>query len=273
MKIIRFLDADGATRLGAVDAEVTTSAPPQTARLIEGSLLGSHRVTDEAATVTKLLYPIEPAMILGIGANYRAIFESSGRPMPEYPIVFFKLANALQNPGDPIVLPRTVLRADEVKYEGELCVVIGKGGKNILASQAMDHVLGYTIANDVSGSDWQRERVGMQWAKGKGFDTFCPLGPAIVTADEIADPADLRVVTRVDGKVEQDESVAGMVFAVSELIEFLSAAHTIADGSIILTGTPPGARFVKPGERIDITIDRIGTLSNPVVEEEASQFT
>lgn len=267
MKIIRFLDTDDAVRLGAVDGPVETLAPPRTARLIEGSLLGPHRVTDDTATVAKLLYPMEPAMILGIGANYRAIFESSGRPMPEYPIVFFKLDNALQHPGDPVVLPRKVIRADEVKYEGELCVVIGRGGKNIPASQAMDHVLGYTIANDVSGSDWQRERVGMQWAKGKGFDTFCPLGPAIVTADEIADPADLRVVTRVDGQVEQDESVGGMVFAVPQLIEFLSAAHTIADGSIILTGTPPGARFVKPGEQIDITIDRIGALSNPVIEE------
>ncbi|MFW5789048.1 MAG: fumarylacetoacetate hydrolase family protein [Spirochaetota bacterium] len=267
MKIIRFLDTDGAVRLGAVDRQVETSAPPRTARLIEGNLLGSHRVTDDTATVAKLLYPIEPAMILGIGANYKAVFTDSGRAMPEYPIVFFKLANALQNPGDPIVLPRTVLRADEVKYEGELCVVVGKGGKNIPASKSMDHVLGYTIANDVSGSDWQRERVGMQWAKGKGFDTFCPLGPAIVTADEIGDPAGLRVVTRVDGRVEQDESVAEMVFAVPQLIEFLSAAHTIADGSIILTGTPPGARFVKPGERIDITIDGIGTLSNTVVEE------
>lgn len=267
MKIIRFVDPDGATRLGAVDAEVTTSAPPSTARLVEGDLFSSYRVTDDTATVAKLLYPVEPPMILGIGANYRAVFTSSNRPMPEYPIVFFKLANALRNPGDPIVLPRKVLRADEVKYEGELCVVIGKGGKNIPASRAMDHVFGYTIANDVSGSDWQGERVGMQWAKGKSFDTFCPLGPAIVTADEVADPADLRVVTRVDGTVEQDESVAGMVFAVPELIEFLSAAHTIADGSIILTGTPPGARFVKPGERVDITIGRIGTLSSPVTEE------
>ena len=269
MKIIRFLDADGATRLGATDptSDVSTSAPPATARLIEGSLTGSYRVTDATARVAKLLYPIEPAMILGIGANYRAVFTSSGRPLPDYPIVFFKLANALANPDDPIVLPRKAIRADEVKYEGELCVVIGRGGKNIPASRAMEHVLGYTIANDVSGSDWQGARVGMQWAKGKGFDTFCPLGPAIVTADEIGDPASLRVVTRVDGTVEQDESVAQMVFAVPELIAFLSAGHTIADGSIILTGTPPGARFVKPGERIDITIDRIGTLSNPVVEE------
>jgi 2-keto-4-pentenoate hydratase/2-oxohepta-3-ene-1,7-dioic acid hydratase in catechol pathway len=191
VKIIRFLDADGATRLGAADptSDVSTAAPPATARLIEGSLTGSYRVTDATARVAKLLYPIEPPMILGIGANYRAVFTSSGRPLPDYPIVFFKLANALASPGDPIVLPRTAIRADEVKYEGELCVVIGRGGKNIPASRAMEHVLGYTIANDVSGSDWQGARVGMQWAKGKGFDTFCPLGPAIVTADEIGDPA------------------------------------------------------------------------------------
>jgi 2-keto-4-pentenoate hydratase/2-oxohepta-3-ene-1,7-dioic acid hydratase in catechol pathway len=267
MKILRFKDTDGLVRLGVVDDPVVTDSPPERARLIEGDLFSSWRVTDDTATVAKLLYPFVPGMILGIGSNYKAAFTATGRPMPEYPVVFFKLANTLQNPGDPIVLPRTMLRAETVKYEGELCVVIGKGGKNIPASEAMEHVFGYTIANDVSGSDWQGERVGRQWAKGKGFDTFCPLGPAVVTADEIGDPTSLRVVTRVNAEVEQDESVAEMVFALPRLIEFLSAAHTIADGSIILTGTPPGARFVEPGEKIDVTIDGIGTLSNPVIEE------
>lgn len=269
MKIIRFTDADGMVRLGAVDQPVGLAGEslPERARIIEGDLFGSWRVTDDTARVAKLLAPIEPSAILGIGANYRALFTESGKPLPDYPIVFFKLSNALQHPGEPIVLPRLALRAEQVKFEGELAVVIGTPGRNISEDRAMDHVFGYTIANDVSATDWQRERVGMQWAKGKGFDTFCPLGPAIVTADEISDPADMRVVTRVNDAVEQDELVREMVFSVPRLIAFLSAAHTIPAGSVILTGTPPGARFLEPGERVEITIREIGTLANPVVEE------
>lgn len=269
MKIIRFTDRDGIVRLGAVDHPVGLEGAPLSdhARLIEGDLFGSWRVTDDTARVARLLAPLDPAAILGIGANYRELFTASGKPLPDYPIVFFKLPNALQHPGEPIVLPRLALRAEQVKFEGELCVVVGRAGRNIPVERAMEHVFGYTIANDVSASDWQRERVGMQWAKGKGFDTFCPLGPAIVTADEIPDPADLRVVTRVNGEVEQDELVREMVFSVAELIAFLSAAHTIPAGSVILTGTPPGARFLEPGERVEITIAAIGTLGNPVEEE------
>lgn len=267
MRVIRFVDTDGVTRMGAVDRPVNTAEPPAAARVIEGDLFDSYRLTDDMVGVERILYPIDPPMILGIGSNYRGIFESSSRPLPKHPIVFFKLPNALAHPGEPIVLPRAAIRAEQVKYEGELCVVIGRGGKNISASRALDHVFGYTIANDVSGSDWQGDRVGGQWAKGKSFDTFCPLGPAILTADEVGSPSDLRLVTRVNGTVEQEESVSDMCFDVAELIEFLSAGYTIPAGSIILTGTPPGARFVESGESIEITIDQIGTLWNTVVEE------
>ena len=260
MKIQRCITTDGRTVQAALQNDGSL-------RVIKGDLLGDFSVTDETVTAEKLLYPYVPKSILGIGANYKALFE--GKSLPEYPVVFFKCHNTLQNPGDPIVLPRVAIHAENVKFEGELAVIIGKGGKNITKENALEHVFGYTIAHDVSASDWQRERVGNQWCKGKGFDTFCPFGPTIVTADEIPDPKQLRIVTKVDGKVEQDDSVANMCFEVEALIAFLSAGHTINAGDIILTGTPTGARFLEPGETVDITIDGIGTLTNQAIEETA----
>jgi 2-keto-4-pentenoate hydratase/2-oxohepta-3-ene-1,7-dioic acid hydratase in catechol pathway len=267
MPIVRFLDHKDAVRFGYSEKPVYSSSVPEELELITGEPPQDIARTQQFAGVKRILAPIIPAAILGVGANYRGLFEGTGRALPEYPIVFYKLANALQDPLGPVVLPREVVRAEEVKFEGELCVIIGRGGKNIPEANALDHVYGYTIANDVSAIDWQKERVGMQWAMGKGFDTFCPIGPAIATRDEISDPNRLRVVTRVDGKVEQDESVSELLFGIPRLISFLSAAHTIPDLSIVLTGTPPGARFLAPGETVEITIEPIGSLVNPVVGE------
>ncbi len=232
---------------------------------IEGDFSDGFRMTGRSVLSAKQLYPFVPRSILGIGANYRSLFHD--KPLPEYPIVFFKHHNTLQHPEDPVILPRLAIRAEMVKYEGEFAVIIGKGGKNIAVEQAMEHVFGYTIANDVSASDWQQARVGNQWCKGKGFDTFCPLGPTIITEDEILDPGDLRIVTRINGIVEQDESVGEMCFSVPQLIAFLSAGHTLQPGDLILTGTPAGARFLNPGDVCSITIDGIGTLTNPFIEE------
>lgn len=260
MKIQRVLTTDGRTVQAALQ-------PDGSLVELSGSVVEGFTSTGNPVTATKVLYPYVPASILGIGANYKGLFE--GKALPEYPVVFFKCHNALQHPGDPILLPRIAILAEQVKFEGELAVIIGKGGKNIRREDAMEHVFGYTIAHDVSASDWQRERVGNQWCKGKGFDTFCPLGPTIVTRDEIPDPAALQVVTKVDGEVLQDDSVANMCFAVDELIAFLSAGHTLNAGDVILTGTPPGARFLVPGETVEITIEGIGTLTNQAVEETA----
>ena len=234
---------------------------------IEGDLFadGGPKVSAREVTAEKVLYPIVPKSILGIGANYKGLF--AGKKLPEYPVVFFKCHNTLQHQGDPVILPRLAIQAESVKFEGELCVIIGKQGKNISEADAMSHVFGYTIANDISASDWQRERVGNQWCKGKGFDTFCPLGPTIVTADEIPDPAALRVVAKVNGEVKQDEVVAEMCFSIPQLIAFLSAGQTLQAGDIILTGTPPGAYFLEPGDHTEITIEGIGTLSNPWIAE------
>jgi 2-keto-4-pentenoate hydratase/2-oxohepta-3-ene-1,7-dioic acid hydratase in catechol pathway len=260
VRIQRHLLGDGRTVHAAVQADGSL-------RELEGDLFapGGPVPTDRRVSSARLLYPLEPPSIFGIGANYRSLFRE--QPLPEYPVVFVKSRNALQHPGGPVVLPRLALRAENVKFEGELAVVIGRTGRNIPEARAMSHVFGYTIANDVSASDWQQARVGHQWCKGKGFDTFCPLGPTLVTADEIPDPAALRVVTRVNGVIEQDESVAGMCFGIARLIAFLSAGQTLRPGDVVLTGTPPGARFLAPGDQTEITIEPIGRLANPWVAE------
>jgi len=258
MKIIRCIDDMG---------HISTAAQfdNDTFIKIQGNIPEKFELTKHKVKPVKILIPYQPKSIIGIGANYRGSFKDN--PLPEYPVVFFKSYNTLQNPGDPVILPRKSIQAETVKFEGELAVIIGKEGKNIDKSKAMDHIFGYTIANDVSASDWQGERVGMQWCKGKGFDTFCPLGPAIVTSDEIPEPADLRIVTYVNGEKAQDESVRGMCFSIPELISFLSAGHTLEAGDLILTGTPPGAYFIDAGSITEITIKPIGTLSNPWIIE------
>jgi 2-keto-4-pentenoate hydratase/2-oxohepta-3-ene-1,7-dioic acid hydratase in catechol pathway len=266
MRIIRFLDSAGQIRFGVEQSGGS-------ARLIEGDLLGDHTVTSQTAEVRKLLAPIAPTAILCIGLNYRKHAEETRSKIPEYPVLFMKSPGAVQNPGDPIVLPRK-LRSGEVDYECELAAVIGRQCKNVSRDRAFDYVLGYTCANDVSARDWQKQFGGSQWCRGKTFDTFCPLGPAIVTKDEIPDPQSLSIRTRVNGDVLQDWTTADMIFGVAELIEFLSGSTTLLPGTVILTGTPHGVgvartppRWLLAGDEVSIEIDGIGTLSNPVVEE------
>ena len=184
--------------------------------------------------------------------------------------------NAVQNPGDPIVLPRW-LRSEKVDFECELAVVIGKTCKNVSRANAYDYVLGYTAANDVSARDWQKEGGGSQWCRGKTFDTFAPLGPVLVTSDEIPDPHALRISTRVNDQTLQDCSTSDMIFDIPTLIEFLSGSTTLLPGSVILTGTPHGvgmARtpqlFLQPGDSVTVEIEGIGLLTNPVEEETAT---
>lgn len=192
---------------------------------------------------------------------------------PEFPVLFAKGLNTLQHPGDPILIP-TALPSHEVDYECELAVVIGRAGKNVKRAQALDHVLGYTCANDVSARDWQLKKGGGQWTRGKFFDTFCPLGPCLVTPDEIPDPNALRIRTVLNGDTVQDWNTQDMIFDVPALIEFLSASTTLLPGTVILTGTPHGVgmaakppRWLRPGDRVTIEIERIGQLTNPVALE------
>jgi 2-keto-4-pentenoate hydratase/2-oxohepta-3-ene-1,7-dioic acid hydratase in catechol pathway len=252
MKIVRFESA-GATHLGSLHTDDRVT-------ILEGELFGPLRDTGTVATVDKLLAPLEPRDILCIGLNYKAHAAESNAAPPAHPVLFLKNSGTLQSPGDPIVLPRK-LRSDEVDYECELAVVIGKTCHNV--SRA-----------DVSARDWQRNGGGGQWCRGKTFATFCPLGPSIVTTDEITNPNKLSIRTVLNGEVMQDWNTDDMIFDVPAIIEFMSASMVLRPGTVILTGTPHGVGFarkppvfLKAGDTVTIEIEKIGSLTNPVVEE------
>jgi 2-keto-4-pentenoate hydratase/2-oxohepta-3-ene-1,7-dioic acid hydratase in catechol pathway len=192
-----------------------------------------------------------------------------------FPIFFFKGPGTLANPGEPILIP-SHLKSDEVDYECELAVVIGKSCKNVSRAEALNFVLGYTCANDVSARDWQIKRGGSQWSRGKMFDTFCPLGPCLVTRDEIPNPNALKIRTLLNGQTAQDSNTSDMIFDVPALIEFLSGSTTLPAGTVILTGTPQGVgmaqkppRWLKAGDTVRVEIEKIGSLENPVLNEPA----
>ena len=266
VKIIRYLDSTGATRFGEQQADGTATE-------LDGDLRAGLRPTGRKAAVDRLLSPVQPSQILGVGLNYRRHAEELGARLPVHPVIFFKSNNTLQHPGQPIRIP-THLRSDEVDYECELAVVIGRTCRNVSRASALDYVLGYTCGNDVSARDWQLKRGGGQWSRGKCFDTFCPLGPCLVTPDEIPEPNRLHLSTRINGELLQDWTTEDMIFPVPELIEFLSGSTTLEAGTVILTGTPHGVgmtrvppRWLRPGDVVEIEIERIGTLTNPVEAE------
>ena len=266
MRIVRLLAA-GNPVLATEHADGTFTE-------LEGSLFG--KLTDTGRSATgPLLAPLDPAVVFCIGLNYRRHAEETKAEIPKYPVLFMKSPAAVQHPGQPILLPRA-LRSDKVDYECELAVIIGRAAKNVSRVNALDYVLGYTCANDVSARDWQKEGGGGQWCRGKTFDTFLPLGPAIVTTDEIPNPNALRIATRVNGETLQDWSTDDMIFDVPALIEFLSASTTLPAGAVIITGTPHGVgmarnpqRWLQPGDIAEVEIEHIGVLRNPVVEESA----
>lgn len=267
MKIIRYLDAAGLAHFGA-------ELDDGSVRRVDGDVFGRHTVTAERAVVTKLLAPVVPTQILCVGLNYRRHAEETKAKIPERPILFVKGINTLHHPNDPILIP-THLRSDEVDYECELAVVIGRPCKNASRAEALKYVLGYTCANDVSARDHQIKLGGGQWCRGKFFDTFAPLGPRLVTADELPDPNSLGIRTRLNGETVQESNTSDMIFDVAALIEYLSGSTTLVPGTVILTGTPSGVgmarkpepRWLRPGDRVEIEIDRIGTLVNSVALE------
>ena len=265
MKIIRHLTPTGPA--------YASLQPDGSAREITGDIYGDFRVTDRVVTPGKLLAPVVPVFLPCIGLNYKRHAAESNLPPPPYPVLFVKNPACTQNPGDPIEIP-VKLPSTSVDYECELAVVIGKRCKNVSRADALDYVLGYTCANDVSARDWQRNGGGGQWCRGKTFDTFAPLGPVLVTRDEIPHPNSLRIRTILNGDTLQDWNTDDMIFDVPAIIEFLSASTTLLPGTVILTGTPHGVGFartppvfLKAGDTVSIDIENIGTLTNPVINE------
>jgi acylpyruvate hydrolase len=223
-----------------------------------------------ASDVTFLPPVRRPGKIICVGLNYRSHLAEIGEPAPAYPILFHKPATSIIGQGQPIVLPRV---SQQVDYEGELAVVIGRRAKYVAEAEALSYVAGYTCANDVSAHDIEFRT--SQWTSGKMLDTFCPLGPVLATRDEIPNPASLCLNTRLNGQTVQEACTADMVFSVPFLISYISSLATLEPGDVILTGTPAGIGcnqnpqvFLQPGDQISIEIEGIGTLANPVVAEE-----
>ncbi len=267
MKIIHFVTEKNDRLYGAYDA-----AQPGRARIIDGDILGRFSLTDRSAAIMKILPPVNPPNILALGFSYGKHAGETESRAPESPVLFIKGTNSLLGPGEAILLPKA--GPDEVDYEAELAVVIGKRAKNVSPKEAMEVVFGYTCGNDVSARDWQMVKQKKQWARGKSFDTFCPLGPYLVTKDEIPDPNNLRIRSILNGKVMQDSSTSDMLFSVAEIVSDLSCSMTLLPGTVIMTGTPEGVGFVrKPpvflrhGDVITIEIEKLGELTNPVERE------
>jgi 2-keto-4-pentenoate hydratase/2-oxohepta-3-ene-1,7-dioic acid hydratase in catechol pathway len=221
-------------------------------------------------TTAKLLAPVpDPRKIICLGLNYIDHARESGAEPPPEPVLFSKYVTTLIGHGAAIVLPK---ESEQVDYEAELVVVVGAGGRRIPRERAMAHVGGYAVGHDVSARDWQLNKPGKQWMAGKTFDTFAPVGPELVTPDEVADPHALGIRLRLNGQTMQDSTTAGFIFPIDYVIAYLSNIVTLEPGDLIFTGTPPGvgmARkppvWLKPGDVVEVEIDGLGTLRNPVV--------
>jgi 2-keto-4-pentenoate hydratase/2-oxohepta-3-ene-1,7-dioic acid hydratase in catechol pathway len=273
MKIIRFIDEEGKTRYG----EVSPDCPDQ-ARILQTDMTSGDRLlTNQVSKIKKLLAPIVPVNILALGINYKKHGDETAMSYPDQPILFLKSTSSLTDPESPILLPTA--GPDCVDYEAELAVVIGRQAKNVSPAEAMDYVLGYTCANDVSARDWQFDKQKGQWARGKSFDTFCPLGPCLVTRHDIVDPGRLSIRAILNGKIVQEANTSDMIFDISSIISHLSRSMTLLPGTVILTGTPEGVGFtrkpplfLKEGDTITVEIEGVGSLTNPVRKERSSDF-
>ncbi len=237
----------------------------------EGWLQRIETVNDPGQTLdVRLGCPINrPSKIICLGLNYLDHREESGFEKPQKPLLFAKTPNTLSGPFDPILLPQS---CDQIDWEAELAVVIGKAGKRIAASKALDYVAGFSVMNDVSGR--QAQFSDGQWFRGKSFDTFAPMGPALVTVDEIEDPANLSVTARVNGNVMQDGNSADMLFDIPTIIAFISQDITLMPGDIISTGTPSGVGIfrdppvlLKAGDVVECEVQGIGTIRNTIISD------
>jgi 2-keto-4-pentenoate hydratase/2-oxohepta-3-ene-1,7-dioic acid hydratase in catechol pathway len=258
MKFARFVRG-GQVQFGLVEGDlIIPCAGDPFNGLTRGDVMVDHHSV-------RLLAPVSPPNILCLGLNYKRHADEAGVKSPAEPLMFLKATTALCGPGDPILLPEGY--RDSIDYEAEMAIVIGREATNVSEADALSVVLGYTVANDVSNRAVQFK--DGQWARGKSHDTFCPLGPFIVTG---VDPDALAIECRLDGQVMQSSTTSNMIFPCRRIVSFLSTCMTLLPGTVILTGTPEGvgyARkppvFLKAGQRVECTVEGIGTLSNPVV--------
>lgn len=284
MRLLTFRDTSGSPEAGAlIDGNVVSlkrAGFPDLISVIAGGEAARAKVenwlfqppADAIAPLSDLtlLAPIpRPPKFICVGLNYRDHAIESNLPIPEIPVIFSKFSNAVIGPGNPIVLPKNSSKPD---YEAELAFVIGKPGRHISASNWLDHVAGYTIVNDVSARDFQMAT--SQWLMGKTFDTFAPMGPYLVTPDEVPDPHELGISLTINGEVLQNSNTRELIFRIPELIAHLSSVFTLEPGDIVSTGTPPGVgfarkppRFLRAGDDVVVHVDRLGDLRNPVVAE------
>lgn len=288
MRLVTF-EADGAARVGAVRTDASgrlnivdlhaqdPRLPASVKQLLEQGpavWLPLTRAVDAGPTIpydsVRLLSPVlDPQKIICVGLNYADHAAETGAKAGDEPVIFCKFPTTLRGPDAPIELPP---ESNEVDYEAELVVIIGKRARRITRANAWDYVAGYACGHDVSARDWQKHKPGGQWLLGKSFDSFAPLGPWLVTADEIADPGNLPIELRLNGKVMQSSSTSQLIFPIDYLVSYLSHVCTLMPGDLIYTGTPSGVGmsrtppvFLKAGDVTEVTIENLGTLRNPVV--------
>ncbi len=266
MRIARFASVGADPRFGIVELAADQGQYPETVAVIDGDPLAAPvNWTGERLDLAdvRLLAPVIPrSKILAVGRNYAAHAAELGNEVPPEPLIFMKPNTSVIGPEEPIVRP-TLSR--DTHYEGELAVVIGKICRQVPVERAAEVIFGYTCANDVTARDLQG--TDGQWTRAKGFDTFCPLGPWIVTHFGLEEAGDLSVVTNLDGQVKQNGCTKDMVFSIAELIAYVSAFATLLPGDVLLTGTPMGVGPMVAGQTVSVNIEGIGELSNPVVDD------
>lgn len=253
MRVVRYLDEQNQPVHGWVFEDRVG--------LIEGDIFNDYqrKEADMLLSEVKLLAPVEPGKVICVGRNYAAHAEEHGVDVPTYPLIFLKPPSSVIGPGASIVLPP---QSKRVEHEGELAVVIGAPGRWLSIDTALDIVFGYTVANDITARDLQRQ--DGQWTRGKGFDTFCPIGPWI---DTDFNPIDTMVSCHVNGELRQMATTRDMIFSVTQIIVFVSSVMTLEPGDLILTGTPAGVGPLNDGDQVSVSIERLGELTNPVVSE------
>ena len=263
MKIYRILTGGG-------DISWACSENNEDFYLLEGSI-GSFTETKEIVIVEKILSPVVPPVIYLVGYNYAKNLEEVRAKLGRYPVIVMKAASSVIATEELIHLPKQET-SKQIDYEGELAIVIGKHAKDVSTDSAFEYILGYTIANDVTARDLQHSAAGGQWVRAKNFDTFCPLGPAIVTTDSPELNNGLRIRTWINEELRQDDTTSSMLFTISEIVSHLSMSNTLLPGTVILTGTPFGtgkqqnpSKYLKSGDRITIEIDGLGELKNTVL--------